>query len=195
MNTIEILILILLGFLILNQSLDSIQEGFSIREGLENSESKINNLIKTIKALNVKNTNRFNKVEKELAKTMKDFDSLQKSLKSSNTTAGKMKTIAGHSSVQAAPPAAPPQIIPPSGTCPWKHGKIAWPLIKEGFTNPSSLETEHNLQVSKVWSPAYASMEADLMSNAHKFNNIIILIEMIENTGNVIQKTLQNNNF
>ncbi len=106
-----------------------------------------------------------------------------------------MATISKHSSVQPVPPGSPPAPVPPKGPCPSKHGTIVWPTIKEGLTNPTSLEAEHNLQVSKVWSPAYKAIETDLIANALKFNNMIVFIEVLEDTGNIIQKKLQDNNF
>ena len=50
MNTVEILVLILMGFLILNSSVDT------IKEGLVNSESEINTLLKDIAKLNTDNS-------------------------------------------------------------------------------------------------------------------------------------------
>lgn len=188
MKTIEILIIILMGFLILNQTIDTIQEG------LENKENGVDDLIKQINKLNSSNSARFDKIIKKLGDTSKQYDSLQKELKSSNTTSGKMATIKTHPSVNALPPAnKTPPLKPPSGECPSNIGIIPWPVFKEGMT--SERTTEEQLQEKKVWSPAYDNIQKTINSNNSKLSEALIFVEVIEDNGNLIQKTLQNNNF
>ena len=177
-----------MGFLILNQTVNTVQEG------LENKDGGVDELIKQINKLNSSNSKRYDKVIKNLGDTSKQYNSLQKKLKSSNTTSGKMVVIKTHSSVKPLPPlnkTPPPKS--PTGKCPSNIGIISWPLIQEGMT--SERNTEGQLQEEKVWSPAYANIQKTISANNSKLSDSLILIEAIEENGNLVQKTLQNNNF
>lgn len=189
MKTIEILVIILMGFFILNHLVNTVQESF------ENKENGVDELIKQINKLNSSNSKRYDKVIKNLGDTSKQYDSLQKKLKSSNTTSGKMAVIKTHSSVKPLPPLnkTPPPPKSPTGKCPSNIGIISWPLIQEGMTSERNMEGQ--LQEEKVWSPAYANIQKTISANNSKLSDSLILIEAIEENGNLVQKTLQNNNF
>ena len=192
MNTVEILVLILMGFLILNSSVDT------IKEGLVNSESEINTLLKDIAKLNTDNSHRIGIVAKDFAETWQKYGVLFKEMKNTSHRQDVSNEIKSHPSVKALPPSNPSApITAPKGPCPSKYGKINWATIKnqEGLDNQSKLHKEHELQEKNVWLPGYNKEKAALVSIEEKIVNIVFLTVGIEDIGNMIQDTLQKNKF
>lgn len=190
MNTIEILVLIFLGFLILNSSLDT------LKEGLENSGSGVDKLLKDVQKQNLNNSHRAAQIIKRLTQTSKDYEQLQKKLKNTKTNTEKMHAVKGHSSVVSLPPSSSTPPEPPKGTCPGKIGKINWGAsFKEGLTNSSNEQREHQLQEQNVWLPGFTKVRKGVTSNETKLSTALFLTAIIEEVGNGIQSTLQKNKF
>lgn len=192
MNTVEILVLILMGFLILNYSIDS------IKEGLVNSESGIDGLLKEIAKLNTDNSHRIDAVTKEFTETGEKYDILLKGMKSTSHRQDVSNEVKSHPSVKALPPSNPnATITPPKGPCPSKYGKINWNTIKnkEGFEIQSKLQKEHELQEKNVWLPGYNKEKVAVVATEEKIMSLVFLTVGIEDIGNLIQGILQKNKF
>ena len=188
MNTIEILVLILMAFLILNSSMNS------IIEGLENSEDGVTKLLKQAQDLSLKNSHQIVTVNKALMATSKDYEGLQKKLKNVKANSDINKTVnhGGHSSVPAAPAnVSVSRPTPPKGVCPSKYLKIRWPHIdKEGLST-----MQLNSQVDIVWAPEFSKIQQTQNSTENKLAGSMDIIMVIETIGNEIQDTLQKKKF
>ena len=189
MNTIEILVLIFLGFLILNSSLDT------LKEGLENSESGVDKLLKDVQKQNLNNSHRVEQIIKTLTQTSKDYEELQKKLKNTKTNTEKMHAVKGHSSVVPLPPRSSAAPEPPKGSCPSKVGTINWGSFKEGLANSPDVQREHQLQEQNVWLPGFTKVRKGVAANETKLSTAMFLTVIIEELGNGIQSTLQKNKF
>jgi hypothetical protein len=187
MNTIDILVLILMGFLILNHSL------FNTREGLENNEDNVTKLLKRANTLTLKNSHTIDTVNKAFLATLKDYQSLQKELKNVKKNLSLNNAMNhGHSSVPPAPKVKPATVpTPPKGKCPSKYLKINWPAsLREALST-----RQINSQVDMVWKPEFSKSQQNQNSTRNKIVGTYDLIRLIEMIGNQIQDTLQKKNF
>lgn len=188
MNTIEILVLILMGFLILNSSMNR------IIEGLENTEDGVTKLLKQAQDLTLKNSHQIDTVVKALETTLQDYQGLQKKLKNvkKNSDTDKAVNHGGHSSVPPAPTNVSVTMpTPPKGPCPSKYLKIRWPSVaREGMST-----RQLNSQVKMIWNPQFSKVQQTQNSLQNKIVGSASFRVLIEMVGNQIQDTLQKKKF
>ena len=187
MNTLEILVLIFIGFLILNHSINYV-------EGLENNDATVTSLLKEANTLTLQNQNQIKTVNNALMSTSKKFEGLQESLKtvSKNTATNKMINHGGHTSVPPLPTGTQVNTpTPPKGQCPSKRLPISWPAVgKEGM-----ISNQLNAEINTVWKPDFSKIRSGQNAVERLVVGSIDVIVVIETIGNEIQKTLQNKKF
>ena len=178
-------------------------------EGLENKESTVDDLLNKIEIGNQKNLSRAKKIIEDLNSTLRDYKSIKERLKTTTANTDQMEAIDKHSSVQPLPSSDKlPVLTPPTGPCPNKNGKIIWPGTKEGFdskateskateskaTKEAGMEKADQLQET-LWHSRLDKQSAKYINIEYQLIDAVFIVTFIEEIGNDIQNTLQQNKF
>ncbi len=196
MNTTVILVIIFIGFIFVNNIIDSVKEGFDGNY----SEQKIDSLINKIRQ---KNSNLLlNEVDKDMNDILNKYDMLNKKINAQTKSKSYAKVTDCDKHISC-PKGAPPRDIqqpPPREGCPNKYNTLQWPKkidfnLKNKNNNSDLISNENRIQVTEIWKPTYSDELNKMIKTKERMFNVNQNSMYIEELGNEINNKLQEKNF